>query len=64
MKIISIRMNDEGVVYYAAVLDNGQNFKSSVRPRQNLDSLHSDVSSYCTENWTDDHINNFMETGQ
>jgi|DEB0MinimDraft_12_1074336.scaffolds.fasta_scaffold166870_1 hypothetical protein len=64
MTIISIRMNDEGVVYYAAVLDDGQSFKSSVRPGQNLDGLHSDVSSYCTENWTDDHINNFMETGQ
>jgi hypothetical protein len=64
MKIISIRMNDEGVVYYAAVLDDGQNFKSSVRPGQNLDGLPSDVSSYCAANWTDDHINNFMETGQ
>lgn len=63
-EITSIKMNDEGVVFYAGVLDDGQDFRSSVRPAQTLIGLPQEVADFCSANWTEQHINSFMEAPQ
>ena len=63
-EITSIKMNDEGVVFYTGVLDDGQDFRSSVRPAQVLFGLPQNVADFCSENWTEQHINSFMEASQ
>lgn len=63
-EITSIKMNDKGVVFYAGVLEDGQDFRSSVRPAQNLSGLPQEVADFCSANWTEQHINSFMEASQ
>ena len=63
-EITSIKMNDEGVVFYTGVLDDGQDFRSSVRPAQALFGLPQNVADFCSANWTEQHINSFMEASQ
>ena len=63
-KITSIKMNDGGIVYYGGVLDDGQNFRSSVRPGQLLSGVPQEIVDFCSTHWTEQHIEQYAEASK
>ena len=61
-EITSITINVQGVVFYAGVLDDGQDFRSSVRPGQSLIGIPQTVADYCTKNCTPELIATYNES--
>jgi hypothetical protein len=58
-QVTSIKASENGTVFYTAVLDNGQDFRSSVIPGQNVDGHPSKVVNVCLETWTPEVISAF-----
>lgn len=58
-QVASIKTSENGTVFYTAVLDNGQDFRSSVFPGQNVDGHPSEVVDVCLKTWTPEVISAF-----
>jgi hypothetical protein len=58
-QVTSIKTSANGTVFYTAVLDDGENFRSSVFPGQNVDGHPSEVVDVCLKTWTPEVISAF-----